>query len=1152
MDQGRAQDFAPRLLAPVVQPGETVYRVTATAEGWVRVRGNQIAGSRIRVYHRGAEIPVWTVNPGSPTTADADVRFLARGYRGTATDHSVYAVIATTEPGLLMTAVPRPPAAGLATTAVHTALSVLDREIYYIPTYRPYDVTIDHWFSELFYSTQDRVVTFPTPNRVPSGNAKLWLRAGDKDAAAGNTPTRTVDARSGVTLLASLNYKEQGTNWVSATVSAASLGVNTTALTFRNRTSGANPILGYVHELALEYPADNRAVNDELAFVRPAAAENVVVSGFTSADIVALDTTDGSRPLRLTGLSVFPTNGSFAASFHRATNTTNAYLLTTHARRTDAVLTLVNTAAAAGLTARTNQADWVVIAPDPASPALRRLEAHRQAQGLSTRVIALQAVFDAFGYGHRDPAALRQAIGYMFHHWARPAPRHLLLVGDATFDPRDRQSSGRPDELPTRFGPGPYEWGAQDPWYARVSGNDTLPDVSLGRLPTANETLLGVMVDKIIAFESAAPNASWRARATLIADKLDVSAGNFKARSETLRAAHFGGMSVTTGYVDDESGATVRAKTFATYANGARVLQYMGHGLHDRWADTPAGLLFNNADSATLSNVVHPIVTVFACQNGQFQGGPFTANVEGLCEALLEQSKGAVATIGASAEALEIGSGVWADGLWSGMLTRRKYRLGDAQRDAWASTFALSPTFSELQFYHLFGDPALVVNPISSAAADSDSDGMTDGFERDRGLQPFVADGEGDLDGDGSQNLDEFQRGTRPDRPDTDGDGLADGIESALGTNPLLVDTDGDLLPDAWESQNGGNPLVPDASADSDGDGLALAEEYALGTHAQSADTDGDGMADKVEILAGRDPLDPFDLAPGTADSDGDGLLWATERLLGTNPGRADTDGDGRSDGAEVSAGTNPLVADTDGDGLSDGVEFTFGSDPLLADTDGDGVSDVREQQYGLNPLLADGNADPDGDGMVVLEELFLGTNPVVADTDGDSLNDGVEVRVRLTKPLKTDTDADGLTDGEEVLTHGSNPLVKDTDGDGLQDKTETTAGSNPLLTDTDGDTLPDLWEWSNGLNLLLNDAALDKDGDGLTNVQERQAGTTANRVDTDNDGLSDFAELNIHGSNPTRYDTEFDTAHDGQEPIRTWSTPTATACPMVTKFPKA
>ena len=79
---------------------------------------------------------------------------------------------------------------------------------------------------------------------------------------------------------------------------------------------------------------------------------------------------------------------------------------------------------------------------------------------------------------------------------------------------------------------------------------------------------------------------------------------------------------------------------------------------------------------------------------------------------------------------------------------------------------------------------------------------------------------------------------------DTDGDGVPDGWEVEDGSNPLAVDTDGDGLTDGEEREFGSSPAL----ADTDGDGLLDPEEQRLGTFPDVADTDGDGLTDWEEV----------------------------------------------------------------------------------------------------------------------------------------------------------------------------------------------------------------------------------------------------------------------------------------------------------------
>jgi len=186
---------------------------------------------------------------------------------------------------------------------------------------------------------------------------------------------------------------------------------------------------------------------------------------------------------------------------------------------------------------------------------------------------------------------------------------------------------------------------------------------------------------------------------------------------------------------------------------------------------------------------------------------------------------------------------------------------------------------------------------------------------------------DGDVDGDGLSNLQEYQNGSNP----TDyyngvlpilnivgGDRQA-GLPNTLLPQPLVVqlsDTNGMILPNA--------PVIFVAQGDN---------RLATSTNGEPLlsfplRSDAMGQAQVFELLP---PTLGINLVTATAWS-GTNSTQVTFTTLSSDPG-SDRDGDGISDLTEVNLyGTDPLNPDTDGDGMSDGFEAAHRMDPRSYD----------------------------------------------------------------------------------------------------------------------------------------------------------------------------------------------------------------------------
>jgi hypothetical protein len=157
---------------------------------------------------------------------------------------------------------------------------------------------------------------------------------------------------------------------------------------------------------------------------------------------------------------------------------------------------------------------------------------------------------------------------------------------------------------------------------------------------------------------------------------------------------------------------------------------------------------------------------------------------------------------------------------------------------------------------------------------DSDGDGLPDVWEIRYGMDPLDQNGEqgadGDLDGDGLSNLDEWANRTDPNNPDTDDDGL----------------------PDHWEVENGLDPTSGDgvngATDDLDDDGLSNLDEWTLQTYPDNPDSDGDTLADGWEVVFGLNPRDNMGADGADGDPDSDGIPNAVESAHYLSPREPD------------------------------------------------------------------------------------------------------------------------------------------------------------------------------------------------------------------------------------------------------------------------
>ena len=256
--------------------------------------------------------------------------------------------------------------------------------------------------------------------------------------------------------------------------------------------AGASSSMVFLNRFSVAYPRRLLAEQGTLEG-RFGATGFAKIEGASAASFV-LDTTDAPRWLR--GASVTPSGLGILVEAGRS------YLVTSTVRRP-----LVKRLSPSGLKSPANQADYLLVGPQSFLAAAQPLLDLRESQGLVTKVASLEEVYEQFGHGEVSPQAIKEFVEYAYHSWATPSLRYVLLLGDASYDPKDYLQTGVRDWLPGFPVKTSYLWTVSDPAYASVNGEDLLPDLAIGRLPAGSVDEAQRLVQKIIAYENGGGSA---------------------------------------------------------------------------------------------------------------------------------------------------------------------------------------------------------------------------------------------------------------------------------------------------------------------------------------------------------------------------------------------------------------------------------------------------------------------------------------------------------------------------------------------------------------------------------------------------------------------------------------------------------------------
>ncbi|MCZ7568529.1 MAG: C25 family cysteine peptidase [Ardenticatenaceae bacterium] len=350
-------------------------------------------------------------------------------------------------------------------------------------------------------------------------------------------------------------------------------------------------------------------------------------------------------------------------------------------------------------------ADYLaIVAPGLQQAVQPLLEAHTTA-GLTVAAVSPQAIYDAFGDGNEDPEAIRAFLRHTQSAW-QPAPRFVLLVGDATYDPAGWLGDHplpADVRLPSPFIPTVFGgWTVSDNHLADLDG-DGAPDLALGRLPADSPAQLAAYVRKVEAYTTAAAGGAWRRQVLLTADGQN---REFKTASEALKQTLPQTVRAVTFYPPAGQDVTLALRPLLD--DGALLVNYVGHGSVEQLGKDK---FLTTAMAGQLANGPRlPVVITMTCLTGLFSHPSQTSVAEAL---LWNPQGGAVAVFAPTSLTLPTSQNQLNQALVQALLDQH-LSLGEAVLQAKRSLpLNTADSHDVVATFNLLGDPALTLAPLN-------------------------------------------------------------------------------------------------------------------------------------------------------------------------------------------------------------------------------------------------------------------------------------------------------------------------------------------------------------------------------------------------------------------------------------------------------
>ncbi len=389
----------------------------------------------------------------------------------------------------------------------------------------------------------------------------------------------------------------------------------------------------------------------------------------------------------------------------------------------------------------TNAADFIIVTHEDFYDAIIPLKERRETKdSLKTMIVKISDIYNEFSWGLIDPTALRDFLKFTYDNW-NLTPRYVLFCGDGDYDYKNIVSDADKNWLP------PYQSDelnknsnrTSDDWFVTVSGDDSEPDMAIGRFPVQTFEEVQNVVKKIIDYENMTfwsedqPEIldDWRNVITMVGDDEITGKLNANETMHTNDAENIIENSIPNSFEKDkvylieypkvvDPSTSGFMKPEATEAlidrinKGTLVLNYVGHGAPSLWAHER--LLKESRDFDRIQNTGKlPLWVAATCDFGRFDD-PLE---RGFAERLfVAEGRGGIAFVTSARLAYASDNTALNRQFYLQLFKKGidSERMGVALMQAKLNNYSITND----QKYHLYGDPTMrLANPQFKASITS-------------------------------------------------------------------------------------------------------------------------------------------------------------------------------------------------------------------------------------------------------------------------------------------------------------------------------------------------------------------------------------------------------------------------------------------------